>query len=98
MNMKDVLTVKFFSVDRHIPEIECDSVRLPISDSIKGEFSGLYGIRKGHADAVFSLKSGKAVLTCNEKTVFEADISEGFATVENNEVCITVDGINNLIL
>ena len=73
--------------------MECDSVRLPISDNVKGEFSGSYGIRKGHANAVFSLKAGKIKLTANEKTVFEADISDGFATVENNEVCITVSDV-----
>ena len=94
MNMKDVLTVKFFTVDRHIPDLECDSVRLPVSNSIKGDFSGSYGIKKGHAKAVFSLKAGKIILTSNEKTVFEADISDGFAMVENNEVCITVDSVN----
>ena len=92
--MKDVLTVKFFTVDRHIPDLECDSVRLPVSNSIKGDFSGSYGIKKGHAKAVFSLKAGKIILTSNEKTVFEADISDGFAMVENNEVCITVDSVN----
>ena len=93
--MKDVLTVKFFTVDRLIPAMECDSVRLPVSDNISGSFSGSYGIRKGHAKAVFSLKEGKVILFSNEKTVFEADISDGFATVENNEVCITVDSISN---
>ncbi len=93
--MKDILTVRFFSVDRQIPDIECDSVRLPVSDNMKGGFSGSYGIRKGHARAVFSLKAGKVVLTSADKTVFSADISDGFATVENNEVCITVDRIMN---
>lgn len=92
--MKDVLTVRFFSVDRQIPEMECDSIRLPISDNIKEEFSGSYGIRKGHARAVFSLKAGRVTLTSGEKNVFEADISDGFATVENNVVCITVDSVN----
>ena len=91
--MKDVLTVKFFTVGQQIPDMECDSVRLPVSDNMKGEFSGSYGIRKGHAKAVFSLKSGKILLTASEKTVFEADISDGFATVENNEVCITVSDV-----
>ena len=92
-DMKDVLTVIFFTVGHQIPDMECDSVRLPVSNNMKGEFSGSYGIRKGHAKAVFSLKSGKVLLTANEKTVFEADISDGFATVENNEVCITVSDV-----
>lgn len=92
-DMKDVLTVKFFTVGHQIPNMECDSVRLSVSDNVNGEFSGSYGIRKGHAKAVFSLKAGKIVLTSNEKTVFEANISDGFATVENNEVCITVSDV-----
>ena len=91
--MKDRLTVSFFSVERQLPEIECDSVQLPISDNRKGEFSGSYGIRKGHAKAVFSLRAGKVVLAAKGKPVFTADISEGFATVENNNVCITVTSI-----
>lgn len=92
--MKDVLTVSFFCVDRQVSDMECDSVRLPVSDNVKGEFSGSYGIRKGHARAVFSLKAGKVILTSDGKTVFETDISDGFATVENNEVSITVNGMN----
>ena len=92
--MNDVLTVRFFSVDCQIPATECDSVRLPVSDTLKGGFSGSYGIKKGHAKAVFSLESGKVILTSNGKTVLEARISDGFATVENNEVCITVNSIN----
>ena len=92
-DMKDFLTVKFFTVGQQIPDMECDSVSFPFSDNLKGEFSGSCGIRKGHANAVFSLKAGKILLTANEKTVFEADISDGFATVENNEVCITVSDV-----
>jgi F0F1-type ATP synthase epsilon subunit len=93
MNMKDVLTVKFFTADRRIPDMECESVRLPVSDNIKGGFSGSYGIRKGHARAIFSLKAGKVALISKESNVFEAEISEGFATVENNEVCIIVNSV-----
>ena len=92
--MKDALTVKFFTINGQIPDMECDGVRLPISDNMKGEFSGSYGIRKGHARAVFSLKAGKVILTSDGKNVFETDISDGFATVENNEVIITVNSIN----
>lgn len=92
--MNDILTVKFFTVNSRVADIECDSVRLPVSDSVNGKFSGLYGIRKGHAKAVFSLKEGTVILSSNEKTVFQADISEGFATVENNTVCIAVNSIS----
>ena len=92
--MNDILTVRFITVDRQIADFKCDSVRVPVADSLKGEFSGSYGIRKGHAKTVFSLGAGRVILTLDEKTVFEAGISDGFATVENNEVCITVDNIS----
>lgn len=91
--MKDRLTVKFSSVDRHILPIECDSVRVPVSDSAKGAFSGFYGIKKGHANAVIALKTGDVVVTDDGKTIFIAEISDGFAIVENNLVSINVDRI-----
>ena len=89
--MENYLTVKFFTVDRQIPDIKCDSVRIPVSDNSKGEFSGSYGIKKGHARAVFSLKSGKVIVNSDGEQIFSANISDGFAIVENNEVRITVD-------
>ena len=93
MNMNNVLTVSFFTVDRSIPQMECDSVRLPVSDSIKGCFSGSYGIKKGHARTVFSLKSGRVTVNSDGEQIFTANISDGFAIVENNEVRITVDKV-----
>ena len=93
MNMENYLTVIFFTVDRRIPDIICDGVRIPISDSANGEFSGSYGIKKGHARAVFSLKEGNVTLNKDGKQIFNAKITGGFAIVENNEVRITVDSV-----
>ncbi len=93
MYMENHLTVKFFTVDRQIPDIKCDSVCLPVSDNSKGEFSGSYGIKKGHAKAVFSLKAGEMTVNADGIQVFSANISAGFAIVENNEVRITVDTV-----
>ena len=94
--MENYLTVKFFTVDRQIPEIKCDSVCVPVSDNSKGEFSGLYGIKKGHAKAVFSLKAGNVAVKKDDEQIFLASISDGFAIVENNEVRITVDRVEEL--
>lgn len=91
--MENLLAVKFFTVNGQIPVIKCDSVRLPVADKLNGEFSGYYGIRKGHARTVFALKAGNVTATLNEKTVFSAEITDGFAIVENNEVSITVDKV-----
>lgn len=92
--MENLLAVKFFTVNHQIPVIECDSIRLPIADKLNGEFSGYYGIRKGHAKAVFALKAGKVTATLNEETIFSAEITDGFAIVETNEVNITVDKVS----
>lgn len=91
--MENHLTVKFFTVDHQIPDIKCDSVCLPVADNSKGEFSGSYGVKKGHAKAVFSLKAGKVTVKAEGEQVFSANISEGFAIVDNNEVKITVDKV-----
>ncbi len=91
--MNDKLTVKFYAVDRQISEIECDSIRVPVSDSVNGDFSGYYGIRKGHTRAIISLKNGDVTVSKDGKTIFTAEISDGFAMVENNVVSITVDSI-----
>lgn len=91
--MENHLTVRFFTVDHQIFDIKCDSVCLPVSDNSKGEFSGSYGIKKGHARAVFSLNAGKVTVNADGEQVFSANISDGFAIVENNEVRITVDKV-----
>ncbi len=82
-----------FTPHRKFPPVECDSVKLNIADSTNGKFSGSYGIRKGHAKAVFSLKEGKVSVSLNGQEIFSAVCSEGFATVDNDEVRVTVDNV-----
>ena len=89
--MENHLTVKFFTVECQITEVKCDSLCLPVSDNSKGEFSGSYGIKKGHAKAIFSLRAGKVIASSDGEQIFSANISDGFAIVENNEIRITVD-------
>lgn len=91
--MNDKLTVNFYAVDRQLPAMECDSLRVPVSDSVNGDFSGYYGIRKGHTRAIISLKNGDVTINEGGKTIFTAEISDGFALVENNVVSITVDSV-----
>ena len=92
--MKDMLTFTLFTPHCKFPGIECDSVRLSIADSVSGKFSGSYGIRKGHADAVLALAPGKISVSLDGKEVFSAESQGGFATVKNNEVRVTADGVN----
>ncbi len=73
--------------------IECDSVHLNICDDIKGKNGGNYGIRKGHAKALFSLEKGNVIALLNGKTVYSATTTKGFATVDNNVVTVVVEEI-----
>lgn len=82
-----------FTPHRKLPSLECDSVKLPVSDSISGKFSGSYGIRKGHAKAAFSLAEGNISVALGEKEIFTAECQGGFATVENDDVRVITDGI-----
>ena len=66
-----------------ISPIECDSVHLNISDDTKGKNGGNYGIRKGHAKALFSLDKGNVTATT----------PKGFATVDNDTVTVVVEEI-----
>ena len=91
--MKDKLTFTLFTPECSFTPVECDSVKLPVADSVSGKFSGSYGIRKGHAKAVFSLGAGKITVRIKEKEIFFAECDGGFATVENDEVRVIADGV-----
>ncbi len=82
-----------FTPHRQFPFLECDSVKLNIADSVSGKFSGSYGIRKGHAKAIFSLAEGRISVSFKDKEIFSAECQGGFAVVENDEVRVISDGI-----
>lgn len=88
-----IMRFTLFTPHHQFPSLECDSVKLNISDSVGGKFSGSYGIRKGHAKAVFSLSEGKISVSLKGQEIFSAECQGGFATVENDEVRVTADGI-----
>ena len=89
------MTFILFTPYRRFPPIECDSVKLNIADSVNGKFSGSYGIRKGHAKTIFSLAEGKISVNLDGQEIFSAECSEGFATVDNDNIRVIVDGIKD---
>lgn len=91
--MNDKLLLNIYTVDSAYEGIECDSVILSIADSSDGSFSGSYGIKKGHAETVFSLKKGKTLALNKGENVFSAATSDGFAMVKSNIVNVTVDSL-----
>ncbi len=80
-----------------LPPIECDSVHLTVCDDAKGKNGGSYGIRKGHVNAIFSLESGKTTALLNGETVFSANTSNGFATVNQDTVTVVIENYENNI-
>lgn len=85
------MKLKIITVDTQLEKDGCDYITLSIADDKKGGFSGSYGIKKGHARAVFSLKEGKVTAQRQGEIVFSAETSSGFAVVEGDVVTITVD-------
>ena len=96
--MEEKLTFTLFTPHCKFPSVECDSVKLSIADSISGEFSGSYGIRKGHAKAVFALAPGRISVSLDGREIFSAESQGGFAVVENNEVRVTADGVQENVM
>lgn len=88
-----MMKLTVFTPHRQLPSLECDSVKLPVADSVSGKFSGSYGIRKGHSKTILSLSEGKITAGFNGQTVFSAECQGGFATVENDDVRVITDGI-----
>ncbi len=91
--MDKALLLEVFSIDSNAQSVECDYVRLPVAQESSGKFSGSCGIKKGHVKAAISLGEGILSADSEGKTVFKAEISGGFAVVENNTVTVTVDKI-----
>ncbi len=94
MSIDASLTLEVYGVDRKLPAIKCDYVRLPLAEDINGRFSGSCGIKKGHAKSALALGKGCIIATENGASVFETEISGGFALVNNNVVSVTADSLN----
>ncbi len=88
--MSEYLSLKVITPKKEYLYEMCDSVKFCVSDNEKGKGGGNYGIRKGHAKAIFSLDDGKMKASLNGKTTVEGVTSTGFATVEENIVTVIV--------
>ncbi|MBE6802360.1 MAG: hypothetical protein E7530_05715 [Ruminococcaceae bacterium] len=91
MTMSESLLLKVITPEKEYIYDNCDSVSFCVSDNQKGNGGGRYGIRKGHAKAVFSLDNGKLSASKNSEGVVEMITSSGFAKVEDNTVTVIVD-------
>ncbi len=89
--MSEALSLKVITPEKQYIYENCDSVNFCVSDNCKGNGGGSYGIRKGHAKAIFSLDEGKLSALKNGTVIVQSNASSGFARVENNVVTVIVD-------
>lgn len=82
------LTLKIVSPQGINLTFSCDSISLWMAPDRKGKGEGSIGIRKGHANAVIALGTGKAEARLDGKPVFTAVTEGGFATVLNDTVTV----------
>lgn len=94
--MNDTLKLKIVTPEKEYCYEGCDSVKLSVSDGVKGKGGGSCGIRKGHAKALFSLSEGKICASSNSEKILEGVASSGFATVEDNIVTVIVDEFSDV--
>jgi len=84
---------KIVTPSSSIGPLPCDSLKFSISDGNSDKKGGLYGVRKGHTEALFALQSGKTEAFLNSELIFSAQTSGGFAKVSPKLVTIVVDNV-----
>ncbi|MBE6726174.1 MAG: hypothetical protein E7576_13450 [Ruminococcaceae bacterium] len=86
------VVLRVCSANRDELRIECESVRFSIPDGADGKKSGgLYGIRRGHADALMAVAPGKVTALSGGKTIFSCSVGEGLAVITGDGVTILTD-------
>lgn len=89
--MVDKMTLIIIAADEYKLKLECDSVRLTVSDNKLGKAGGSYGIKPGHANAILALADGKTEAFLGGKCIFKADTSAGFAKIEKGTVTLITE-------
>ena len=88
------LTLKIVTPLGALEPLECDSVRLTVCDDENGSGGGSYGIRAGHARALFALDRGPLRAFLGGEQVFSARVSGGFALAEGGTVTALVEEVD----
>ena len=90
-NEKKSLLLTVVYPDRAAETLTCDAVTITVQDNKKGRGGGLYGIRPGHAPALFALDPGKAEARLDGATVFHRTLGTGYAKVGNDRVTVITE-------
>lgn len=87
-NKKSPLMLRVFSPVGAESVIECDSVRLSVTDGENGKNGGLIGIHRGHAPAMIALRDGPALAFLQGEKIYEGTFPGGIAVVERDTVTV----------
>ena len=85
------LTLKIATPKGTRDPVMCDSIRLTICDDLSGRGGGSYGIRPGHAKALFSLDKGSIRAFLSGRNVLTGESGVGFVTVDQNTVTVVTE-------
>ena len=91
--MQDKLLFKLITPDGLQKETDCESVTINISEDENGKNSGSYGIRKGHANAIFSLDDGEITVKNKDEIIYTVVVKGGFALMQDNVLTVMTNKI-----
>ncbi len=74
----------------------CTSVQFNVADNQAGNYIGCYGVRSGHAKAIFALKKGVVKAYSDDLIVLNCECGDGFATVNEDFVSLVVESFCEL--
>ena len=92
----DRLTLKIVTPTGPIKPLKCDSIHLTVHDDKNGRCGGSYGIRAGEIKTLFAVDTGPLTAYHEGKTIFKCILKNGFATVIDNIVTVTVEGCKDI--
>lgn len=70
---------------------KCTSVHFNVADNLNENYSGSYGVRAGHANAIFALKKGIVMVFDGDSLILKCECGDGFATVNKNLTSLVVE-------
>ena len=88
------MTFVLIDTDGEQVRLECDSVSLVAADGADCTGGGSMGIRRGHTPAIVALGEGIIRVSLGGKTLYEAPLNGGLASVFEDNVTVVTEKQN----
>lgn len=92
----DRLTLNIITPIKKTEPLHCDSIHLTVHDDKKGKGGGSYGIRAGEIKTLFAIDKGPLTAYHEGNVIFSCILHNGFATVIDNVVTVTVEDFEEI--